>query len=405
MRIQLWSYNYDPEPTGIGPVSRVWAESMTALGHQVEVIAAHPHYPEPVWPRSPWPYREVRNGIRVVRLPLAVGRDSRGARLRQEASYAAALCLAAPWLGRPDVIVAVSPSLPALVPAMMNARIRQVPWVLWLQDLVVDAAGNTGILDADSPLVRISRRVEAHAYRSAAGIAVICETFQRVLGEQGVPDDKVRRIYNPATMPVLAREPPAESSEPTLLSMGNIGHSQGLDSVVRMFEGSSVADTRSVRLLIAGHGTAAAAIRSMRTGDRIEMPGVLTSAALADELRRAALGIVSQRSDIEEFNMPSKLMNLMGQGVPVLACVRPESEVARLVARAGAGWVVSPDDQQGFDRALAEALDDPAEAHRRGRAGHAFACAHFRVDDCALSFEDLLLGACAPSPVLAHSYV
>lgn len=26
LRVQLWSYNYDPEPTGIGPVSRVLAE-------------------------------------------------------------------------------------------------------------------------------------------------------------------------------------------------------------------------------------------------------------------------------------------------------------------------------------------------------------------------------------------
>ena len=47
MRIQLWSYNYDPEPSGIAPLSGVWARAMQARGHEVEVIAAHPHYPEP----------------------------------------------------------------------------------------------------------------------------------------------------------------------------------------------------------------------------------------------------------------------------------------------------------------------------------------------------------------------
>lgn len=30
MNIQPWSCNYDPEPTGIGPVSTVWVRGMRA---------------------------------------------------------------------------------------------------------------------------------------------------------------------------------------------------------------------------------------------------------------------------------------------------------------------------------------------------------------------------------------
>jgi hypothetical protein len=36
MRLQLWSYNYAPEPTGIAPVSEVWAHAMKALGNKIE---------------------------------------------------------------------------------------------------------------------------------------------------------------------------------------------------------------------------------------------------------------------------------------------------------------------------------------------------------------------------------
>src|SRR4051794_1876199 len=110
MRIQLWSYNYDPEPTGIGPVSTVWARAMRDRGHTVEVVAAHPHYPTPDWGSASRPYREQRDGITVFRLPLRVGRDTSRARLEQEASFAAIETLAAPLLPRADVIVAVSPS-------------------------------------------------------------------------------------------------------------------------------------------------------------------------------------------------------------------------------------------------------------------------------------------------------
>ena len=90
LRVQLWSYNYDPEPTGIGPVSRVLAEGLNERGHSVDVVAAHPHYPEARWGVRRTPYRERRNGIPVLRLPLWIGRASRQERYRQELTY---ICL------------------------------------------------------------------------------------------------------------------------------------------------------------------------------------------------------------------------------------------------------------------------------------------------------------------------
>src|SRR5205085_10210947 len=47
LRIQLWSAHYEPEPTGIGPMSRTFVDALRSRGHDVEVIAAHPHYPDP----------------------------------------------------------------------------------------------------------------------------------------------------------------------------------------------------------------------------------------------------------------------------------------------------------------------------------------------------------------------
>ena len=87
MRIQLWSYNYDPEPTGIAPLSTLWARGMAERGHDVTVVAAHPHYPEPAWGGAARPYRERRDGIPVIRLPLKVGRSSSRERLVQELSF------------------------------------------------------------------------------------------------------------------------------------------------------------------------------------------------------------------------------------------------------------------------------------------------------------------------------
>ena len=69
------------------------------------------------------------------------------------------------------------------------------------------------------------------------------------------------------------------------------------------------------------------------------MPGLLDDGALAAELARADLALVTQSFDGTEFNLPSKLMNFMAQALPVIAAVNPGSEVARLVNESGAGWI------------------------------------------------------------------
>ena len=114
MRVQLWSYNYDPEPQGIAPLSAMLAQGLRDLGHDVLVVAAHPHYPEPTWGVRVRPYRERRDGIPILRLPLWAGRDSSLARIRQELTFAAAQTAVTPLLPPADVVIAVTPSFPAL---------------------------------------------------------------------------------------------------------------------------------------------------------------------------------------------------------------------------------------------------------------------------------------------------
>ncbi len=186
MRVQLWSSNYDPEPQGIAPLSGILARELAALGHDVRVVAAHPHYPEPAWDSVRWPYRETRDQIDVLRLPLWIGRGSGFARVRQDLSFTAWHAAVSPFLGRPDVILAVSPSFPALGVAMASAKARRIPWVMWLQDIVTDGAATTGELRPDSRVLKAARRFECASYRSAAKVIAISEAFRANLVRKGI---------------------------------------------------------------------------------------------------------------------------------------------------------------------------------------------------------------------------
>ena len=390
MRIQLWSYNYDPEPSGIAPLSGVWARAMQARGHEIEVIAAHPHYPEPIWGRRLRPYREWRDGIRVLRLPLWVGRGSAFQRMRQEASFTTAMSLAAPMLGSPDVVVAVSPSFPALLPAMVNARGRRIPWVLWLQDILPDGATMTGILE-EGRVVALARRLERASYGSASRIVVISESFKDNLRGKGVDEAKLVRSYNPASRPILDGMRDPDGIDPTIvLTMGNVGHSQNLVNVVRSFEDDAALEAMGAKFVLAGDGEAGREVRHAIRTDRVRVTGVLTSEPLEHELRRAAVAVVSQRYEGIDFNVPSKLMNFMAYGIPTVASVRAESEVARIMGESGGGWVTDSADAGQLAAKLAEVLKDPPLLRERGEAALAFARENFSPELVAERFESVL---------------
>ncbi len=393
MYIQLWSYNYDPEPTGIAPLAGVWARAMRDRGHRLEVVCAHPHYPEPAWGVRLLPYREQRDGISVLRLPIWVGRASAAQRVRQEASYASALIAATPTLRRPDVVVATSPSFPALAPVMLNARLRGVPWVLWLQDILPEGAVATGLVDAGR-LLRAAMRFERAAYSSATRIVVLSDTFSENLLAKGVPDAKLARIYNPASRPVRTESRPMPTEEaPVVLTMGNIGRSQNLEAIVRAFEDDDELEAMGARLVLAGDGVAGDAVRAAIRTERTRVTGILDNAQLSAELDRASIALVSQHYDGAEFNVPSKLMNFMGEGFATVASVGPHSEVSRILGQSGGGWVTDSSRPVDAMRALANALRNPDQCVRRGAAALAFARANFDVDTVAERFEDVLRDA------------
>jgi colanic acid biosynthesis glycosyl transferase WcaI len=392
LRVQLWSYNYDPEPTGIGPVSKVLAEGLRSRGHAVEVVAAHPHYPDPLWGARRMPYREIRNGIPVLRLPLWVGRARAMERYRQELSYMLSQFAALPTLRRPDVLVCASPCFPALLPAIAYTRLRTLPWLLWLQDILPDGAAATGLLGAGLAM-DAARRLERAAYREADRIVVPSQAFSKNLESKGVPPAKLTLLHNPPTRVPTATSGSLNGDAPhglRILSMGNIGYSQGVGPIVEAFECSPALQGHDVKLVITGDGVAAEEVRRRITSNRVEMLGLVDDGRLETELHRADVALVTQHHEGAEFNFPSKLMNFMSYGLPVLAAVNPDGEVARIIRAADAGWIIDSSEPAGLPEQIARLMDRPGEIAVRGAAAAAYSRQHFTQAKFVARFEAAL---------------
>ncbi|MBK5232218.1 MAG: glycosyltransferase family 4 protein [Thermoleophilia bacterium] len=380
---------------GIAPLSAIWAREMARRGHEVDVVAAHPHYPQPEWGSRVMPYREVRDGIPVTRLPLIIGRKRKSQRLVQELSFMAAQAAAAPFLGSPDVLISVTPSFPALLPGMINTRLRRVPWVLWVQDILPDGAATTGYVEEGGIAYLLSRRLESASYEAASSIIVLSEGFRSNLVAKGVPPEKISLAYNPAT--IVADPSSIERGKipgpPRVLCMGNIGKSQGLARIVETFEADARLTELGAELILTGAGVAEDEVRAAIKTDRVKMLGVIELAALKYEIARSHLGAVTQAYSGGEFNVPSKLMNYMAAGLPVVASVRPESEAARIVQQSGAGWISDSADPSGFVESIVEAMSRPDELTRRSEAGIEFAGNNLSTEALADRFDVALLHA------------
>jgi putative colanic acid biosynthesis glycosyltransferase WcaI len=304
---------------------------------------------------------------------------------------AATPALGRPAMARPDVVVSASPSFPALLPAMMAAGARRTPWVLWLHDLLPDGAGATGQIDDGGVIMRLSRRLERAAYRRASRIVTLSRPFVDNLVAKGVPRHKLELVYDPATRPFPGRleRPPVDAVRPGILCIGNIGHTQGLAPLVAAFERSRA----EADLVITGTGVAAKDVGAEIRTERVSMLGVVDDAALEAELRSASIGLVTQRYEGTEFNLPSKLMNYMAYGLPTLAAVNPASEVARIIDQSGAGWVVDSSTPDELPRTIERLLGSPDDVASRGQAARAYAVRHFSPESFGAQFDHLLAQA------------
>ncbi len=324
----------------------------------------------------------------MLRLPLWIGRASATERYRQELSFMAAQTAATPFLSRPDVLVSTSPSFPALLPAVATVRARRIPWVLWLHDLLPDGATATGLVDEGGTVITLARRLERTAYRAADRIVVLSRAFTENLQAKQVPEDKIELIYDPATRVPGALASSGSQPEPLrILSMGNIGHSQGLTALVQAFERFS--DLRA-ELIITGTGVAADEASAEIQTDRVKMLGVVDDARLEQELQRADIAFVSQRYVGSEFNIPSKLMNFMAYRLPILAAVNPAGEVARIVRESGGGWVVDSSDADAFPRELMRLADQRTDLVRCAELARGYAEENFTQEGFAARFERTL---------------
>ncbi len=89
--------------------------------------------------------------------------------------------------------------------------------------------------------------------------------------------------------------------------------------------------------------------------------------------------VVTVRRGLEGVVVPSKLYGILAAGRPVLAVASAETDVARIVQRAGCGVAADPDDPAAVAEAVRALARDPERVAHMGRRAREIAPTYDRV--------------------------
>ena len=375
--------HFRPDTAPTGTVMTRIVEELATQGHELHVVTSLPWYRrhriEPGW-GGRWVRRERTSWGSITRVHPFAGDDKSNV-LRRAMAFAAFSMMVAlvglgagGWRRRPDAVVAMSPPLTLGLAGRSIGLIRRAPLVFNVQDVFPDAAVRTGAI-TDRRLIAFARWLERITYRSSAAVTVLSDDLRRnVAAKLGTAErGRVQVIPNfvdtatiiPGPRMTAYRAELGIGDEPVVLYAGNVGFSQSLDLVV-----DAARRCPDIVFVINGDGAARDHLVASSDGlSNLRFAGYQPIERLSEVLATGDVHVVPLRAGLGDVSVPSKTYSSLAAARPVVASIDLDSEVPRLLAAAGAGITVAPDDLDQFVAAVRALVDDPARRQAMGASG------------------------------------
>lgn len=402
----LFVTSYYPPERGAAPTQcRETAVRLAQHGHQVTVLTTLPNYSTGVVPaeykdKARW--TEVMDGVTVIRIWSVISANKGFfKRILAMLSFG---CLAgitgASRVGRPDVIIVISPPLFNAIGGRLLAWRKRCPFIFNVHDLWPESAVQMGVLRSPT-LIRLSEWLEWSTYRRATEVWAVTDGIRETLIRKGLPAGKTALIPNGVDAarfhPIPRDEARAQlgwDDRFTVMYAGTLGLAHGLTTTLDAAE--RLRDHADVRFLLVGEGAMRSTLMADVAARGLENVTFLPSFPhdqMPLVLAGADVCVVSlRRLAIFKGARPSKMFECMASARPVLLAVDGE---AREIAEhdAGAARYVEPEDAEAMVAGILELKDHPEWARDLGRRGRTYVLEHLDRERIISEIEARLVGA------------
>lgn len=405
MRITVYSHYFVPEigapPARIYDLSQQWIRR----GHQVQVVTCFPNHPSgrlhPGYSLRRH-MQEALDGIDVHRHWTYITPNKGFLRkgIGHFSFLPAARLFSDRRLAPMDAAVGTSPTFFAAMAAASAARRRKIPFIMEVRDLWPAIFVELGVLK-NPAVIRRLEKWELWLYRRAARIVTVTESFRANLISRGVPARKVATVPNGADIEYWRpgadgrglRRQLGLQGKFVVLYMGAHGISHALGRVLECAQ--RLRDRPEIQFLFVGDG--AEKKQLVRQAEQARLPNAHFLDPIGkEEVRRfyamADLCLVPLRNiPLFDTFLPSKMFEIMAMGRPILASLR--GEAAGILNASGGAVVVEPEDVEGLAHAVVKLHGREEELEGMGRAGRAFAAAHYSRSALAAKYLEVLQAA------------
>ena len=403
MKLVVVCPHFAPDIAPTGTVMTRIVTELAGRGHELHVITALPWYREHAiedgWGGKLWRTEKTAWGS-ITRVHPFPGK-SKSNLLRRALGFVAFSVLVA-WRGlfaggamsRLDGVLAMSPPLTLGLTGRLITALRGGRLIFNIQDVFPDAAITTGAI-RHPLIISLASWLERVSYRASDSVVVLSDDLAENVHAKVKPRNRDRVVVIPNFVDTQAIVPSARTTpyrselgiadEIVVMYAGNVGYSQSLEMVIDVARAMP-----SITFVINGDGSARANLESRARGlANVKFVGYQPIERLSEVLATGDIHLVPLRSGLATVSVPSKTYSIMAAARPVVAAIDPDTEIPRLLERAGAGVCIRPDDADALRGAITRLVESPDVRTTLGNGGRAWVERHASPSAVAVAYEGL----------------
>lgn len=402
MKILTLESGFPPELAS-GRLPYEFARELARRGHKVTVVT--------IFPRKYLVKRAIRvsplrifyfeqvEGVKVVKFRPQFFSNSFFTRMLEQIIIPLSLFMGGVVTVRKNMVLHCTiPPLFIGISACIIGRLRRNPVVVRVQDIHPDALVKLGLL-RNRLLIKILELVEKFIYLCADQITVIGDGYRKHVISKGVSPDKVMLIPNWANTGKVSspdnsisfRMQKGLEGRFIVTYAGTMSWPQDLETVVEA--ASVLREYEDLAFLLVGEGVQKRFLieRSKALGlKNIRFLPLQPREKYFEILKASNACLVSLRKAFESPSVPSKMLDIMACGRPVIANVPLDGDVPRILKKAKCGFAVEPENSHLLSKAILALYNDQALAEESGKNGRKYLEKHFSLAACIDRYAEIM---------------
>lgn len=400
MNILLVTPYYSPDLGPSSPLLTMLCEDLAKNGYSISVICAVPHFPDGKVRKGYQNFifkLSTEKGVEVNRVWVPSG--NRNNLIHRAFSFlvfqveSAFLALFKKF----DVAIITNPALETFLPFWIINTIRKKKIIYCVWDVYPEIGVLTGVM-TNKYIIRLVKFIEDICLHRAQRIHILSEEFIPQLVKNHIVKEQnlvVRPIwvdvesFKPIPTPTQFLIDHGLQNKLVILYSGNIGLSQGLESIIET--ANFLRFDNEILFLFLGDGINKLPLQNQVTS--LGLNNVLflpfqTPENYREALSSAATCLVSLKPGIENESIPSKTYSIMAAGRSIIACADKNSNLANLIETADAGWVISNRNPQQMGEQIINIIHDQKALNQKASNARKYALHNFDRTSAAFFFKE-----------------